>query len=464
MPATRSETHQKSVSGLGELTVPPGRVERPLRALRPIRNPLFATPRNEPWVPRGLERWARAQASLRTGGPRDENLRQGPEDSVRRARNGPCWSRSKVWGFSPRLTAAFLVIVAALPTASAQDDADIYAARQYLASVEAEVGALAKAEAILAASIDALKQQDADHPELQALLVRSVAMEQQLNSADARRERARQSLAKVLRAAIGVLDETMRTLSPRLKTGPPEERRQAAYTLQHLQVRRRRWRRQLAKLDPHPREAARWGRYRVALNPLDGPPELREKADFLDDAADKLAELGDQLAELVRSADQARRVRRTASRFAREANGFDEQARSGRIPRGVRDEAPPPGDSTAPPEQEGPQPVSAPRGGSGRSGGGSLPPRPGTSIRALPNYNDKRAATSAPASSQGRAHRELRLVTPNLAALLSIDPAAIDPAEMKPEVLRRLAKQVERARESLQSASRRLRNEAQRLD
>jgi hypothetical protein len=76
-----------------------------------------------------------------------------------------------------------------------------------------------------------------------------------------------------------------------------------------------------------------WKQYEVKIDPLDGPAELREKADFVEDLRDKFLRRKREVEARLSEARQEREVARLAKDFHTETTLFDEQSVSSRVAR-----------------------------------------------------------------------------------------------------------------------------------
>lgn len=317
-------------------------------------------------------------------------------------------------------------------------------ARLALARARAEVQTLTRTQQALAREIDALKRdlRERDSPRLTQRLNASVALERRLERADANRLAAASTLSRTARLRIRAIDAEMARRSSKLRTGPLEARRLEAKALLQLREERVRLREELRGLDRG--QAELWASYRVEVDPLDGPNELREKADFLEDARDKLQKKRAALVALVDSARRRQRMARTAREFAAESDLFDEETRPGRITRGqaatpsrlavdFENQAP------APVAGDGPEIGTDSGGFTGRSDDLAQPPA---------------AVTIAPAPSAAR----------DLGPLLQLDPTAGDLSTEDPKALQALIQRLDAADRELRESAERLRKRARNLD
>lgn len=186
----------------------------------------------------------------------------------------------------------------------------------------------------LAGRITALKRDGAPSAELQRLLRASLAADQQLEAALTHEANARADVERGVRGGVARIDQEIRGLVPQLKTGPIDARRGAARRINELRDARKSLRDALAALDQAQVAPRRdWSRYQVQVEPLDGPSELDEKADFVEDTRDKLNEKRQALATLLKEARQEQQISRAARDFDTYVRIFDEEARSDRVTR-----------------------------------------------------------------------------------------------------------------------------------
>lgn len=212
--------------------------------------------------------------------------------------------------------------------ASARQRLDIWqAARHDLARTRARHGELA-------GRITALKRKNPPGGELQRLLRASLAAEHQLEAALSQVGRARADVERTVRGSVGRIDQEIRNLVPKLKTGSLTDRRAAARRINQLRDDRKALRNTLAALkDARATPRRDWSKYQVQVEPLDGPSELDEKADFVEDTRDKLGQKRQALASLLREARQEQQIARAARDFDTYVRIFDEEARSDRVTR-----------------------------------------------------------------------------------------------------------------------------------
>lgn len=167
---------------------------------------------------------------------------------------------------------------------------------------------------------------------LSELLERSIAAEKELSTRATARDRAKVEVERQVSSTVQLIDDQIRTLRPRLKSSDAAERADVARRLKSLLADRELARGALAQIAAA--EATRpqaWAQYEVKVEALDGPADLREKADFVEDTRDKLKKKREALERLVADARQAREIARASVNFRTEVGLFDEQSRSGRV-------------------------------------------------------------------------------------------------------------------------------------
>jgi len=211
---------------------------------------------------------------------------------------------------------------------SARQRLDVWqAARRELARTRARHGELA-------GRITALKRQGPPGGELQRLLRASLAAEHQLEAALSQVGRARANVQRTVRGSVGRIDQEIRSLVPKLKAGSLADRKAAARRINQLRDDRKALRDTLSALEDTRATPRRdWSKYQVQVEPLDGPSELDEKADFVEDTRDKLGQKRQALASLLREARQEQQIARAARDFDTYVRIFDEEARSDRVTR-----------------------------------------------------------------------------------------------------------------------------------
>ncbi len=330
-----------------------------------------------------------------------------------------------------KLLLGVLLLLASIPVGAAED---LAALRARVAAARRGASALLAEQASLADEIAPLKR-SAKVAELRPLLVRSVELEARVRAAVAHRRGAERSFAEALRDRIAAIDRELELGAPRLSQGSLDSRKKAARALQSLRMERQRLREELGAVLPEASDE-RWARFSVEVDPLDGPAELEEKADFAEDARDKLKARRLAVLRLAESAAQSRRIEQASRALSAEGRLFDDEIRPGRVSRGSGG-----GVSVA---------AEAPRAG----------PEAGVDNSAAPSFGsaDPGRATPPPeASPPPLAAREL-------SPLLALDPARLDPADLDPADLDRLLEQLEAAERALDRSAEALRARARELE
>ena len=227
-------------------------------------------------------------------------------------------------------------------------------------AVEGRLAALFDQQRALRDAITARKATgDGGGPELQALLESSLRLETELEARLDERESLRDETAQACDRGIELARRSLRSLQPGLRTGPVAERRQIARRMQAQRdqlIELQELRRSLSP--PEDEVGLSWSDLPLEAEPLDGPEDLEEKADFVEDARDRLREKRKMLAALYTQARQTKALRRAARDFVTDIQIFDESARS---------------------PQTGGSASNEPAGGSGRGGDGAESPAQGGS-------------------------------------------------------------------------------------
>lgn len=281
------------------------------------------------------------------------------------------------------LTVAPAGLRAATPSASVQTL--VATAEQRLHTWRAATLAVAQSrvrQSELARRIDALKREGRGGAELQRLLEASVVADRGLEAALSKAAEARADVERAIQAGVARVDREIRALVPKLKAGPIGERRAAARRINALRAERQRLREAASALDAaRARPKRDWARYEVEVEPLDGPAELEEKADFVEDTRDKLAKKRRAIAQLLEEAKQEQRIARAARDFDTYVSAFDEETRTERVIRGGAANGPQAaGDLAGAPETpsrgSGSPTTDAPNFGNDGRGGGVDPATP----------------------------------------------------------------------------------------
>lgn len=166
--------------------------------------------------------------------------------------------------------------------------------------------------------------------ELDRLLKESVSADAALTaSAQSVTSRASE-VKKSVNAALAIIDARIRELLPSLKRGALEDRKAAARNINELRAARQELASLVGRLSSDSATPREWSKYDVQIEALDGPSELREKADVVEDTRERLRKKRVELATLVRDARIEQEVSRAAAEFRTDSSLFDEEARRGR--------------------------------------------------------------------------------------------------------------------------------------
>lgn len=213
----------------------------------------------------------------------------------------------------------------------------VNAAQSQWRGAEAHLSATRRGYDVLAARIAKLKKLPApslaEQNELQALLRRSVAAEQDLAVAQEGVRTAKTAVEVAVRAQAIKINAQIKRLVPKLKSGPVAERKKAAKQINALRGLRQEFRQVLVSLKQKAVAPKTWSKYEVAIEPLDGPTDLYEKADFVEDTRDKMRKKRMALARLLTESRQEQEIARAAQDFNTDISLFDEESRTVRVPR-----------------------------------------------------------------------------------------------------------------------------------
>lgn len=167
---------------------------------------------------------------------------------------------------------------------------------------------------------------------LSTLLEASITAERELAERAAVRDQAKAEVERRVGASTQLIDAEIVALRPSLKV--PEARAEAARQLKSLIADRDAARAAVTRLARAEASTPKaWRQYEVKVEALDGPADLREKADFVEDTRDKLRKKRAALERLVANARQSREIARASANFRTELGLFDEQSRTGRVAR-----------------------------------------------------------------------------------------------------------------------------------
>ena len=193
-------------------------------------------------------------------------------------------------------------------------------------------------QATLEHRITALKRLAADNrlsdrSELERLLRESVAADRAL--ADRRRAvtGASDDLTRWARRTIREIDVEVKRRVPDMKRGSINSRKNAARRIAAL-MKLRKELDAASRRRPTTSATVSWAKYvDVKIDPLDGPTELAEKADFLEDTRDKYDKKRRAILQLLAQAKRENEIRRAAGEFRDDRSIFDDESRSVRVPR-----------------------------------------------------------------------------------------------------------------------------------
>lgn len=168
---------------------------------------------------------------------------------------------------------------------------------------------------------------------LEDLLRTSQAAEKALAEKAEARNAAKRDAEKKTALAMEAIKAKKGSLRSGLLSKNPAERTEAAKKLRELEASYNELQSQLASVSVERALPRAWKQYEVKIDPLDGPAELREKADFVDDVRDKFLRRKREVEARLTEARQEREVARLAKDFRTETTLFDEQSVSSRVAR-----------------------------------------------------------------------------------------------------------------------------------
>ena len=168
---------------------------------------------------------------------------------------------------------------------------------------------------------------------LQSLLRQSVRAESELEQLTQQRSISVSKCESNLRTALRNVDALIGDEKALLRSSSKATRVRAARKIRQLLNQRRELRKLEITLRTTSSTPKQWKQYQVKIDPLDGPQELREKAEFLEDTRDKLKRKRDKVLELLKEKRQLLALAKAANQFATEVGTFDETIRSGRVER-----------------------------------------------------------------------------------------------------------------------------------
>lgn len=200
---------------------------------------------------------------------------------------------------------------------------------------EAAVDATLADQRDLERQIRAEKETGADRSDrLQGLLRRSLDAESALADAVARLQTVREAAERDLMDQVAELDADIRSRVDGLQQGSRQARQRVARQIQTLRQDRSRLLEALTRVRPAEATlSAEFSALSVRVDPLDGPEEIREKADYVDDARDAVTQKRERIAKLIQRAKEEAEIQRAARDLATDVALFDESLRVGRVNR-----------------------------------------------------------------------------------------------------------------------------------
>ena len=238
---------------------------------------------------------------------------------------------------------AWSMTVAATPAVAAPSSVDpgaleasVSAAQQAHVAAASHLEGLRREQAGLEDQITALKKSGQRGPALERLLGRSIDAVQAFDAAQTELDDAARALEGALRDAIAAIDREITRKKPAMQRGSLTDRRKAAYAIKALRTLRKQFRAEFAALTRSADRRKAWAQYAVKFNAQDGPTELIEKADFVEDTRDKIVRKRRALIRLLAEAQQERELAQAAKDFRTDVTLFDEETRQGRVLRQSR--------------------------------------------------------------------------------------------------------------------------------
>ncbi|MBK8012663.1 MAG: hypothetical protein IPK13_15030 [Deltaproteobacteria bacterium] len=204
---------------------------------------------------------------------------------------------------------------------------------------EERLEARQKANARLADRIAELKRRRSRNDysvdaELSRLLRASVEGERAAASARSALDEARTEVAKTAKAVSGSIRREIAALRPRLASGPASERREAAERILALRRTRTEVAATIERLER--RDAGdRTAPLVVSPEPLDGPSDLLEKAEWVEFTRTKLLKKIGEIRRKAEDAERARQLEQDFLAFQTDTTHFDERLHAERVLRQV---------------------------------------------------------------------------------------------------------------------------------
>lgn len=169
--------------------------------------------------------------------------------------------------------------------------------------------------------------------ELTSLLRESVAADNALR-ADARDvDRLEAEVRRSIAEAIVAIDTRIKELMPRLYQGELEmgSKQAIARNITELVELRKELGRTAQRLRVQPAIDTQWKKYDIQIDPLDGPKDLREKEDFLEDMRDRFAKKRDALKKAIKTSREDQALSHAARNFQTDTKLFDEESTRDRV-------------------------------------------------------------------------------------------------------------------------------------
>ena len=177
------------------------------------------------------------------------------------------------------------------------------------------------------------RKNDVANRNLQSLLRQSVQAANELERLTQQRAVAINGCEDSLRKALRKIDALIGDEKALLRSTSKTIRIRAAKNIRQLLNQRKELRTLEKEFRTSSSAPKQWKQYQVKIDPLDGPQELREKAEFLEDTRDKLKRKRTKVLELLKEKRQLLALAKAANQFATEVGTFDETIRSGRVER-----------------------------------------------------------------------------------------------------------------------------------
>ncbi len=226
------------------------------------------------------------------------------------------------------LLLAFLLVY---PNLAKALPSSLKSSSQVFSALQTELQQKRAQQRALAFRIDALKKSGQNAPELKRLLLKSLASEKALRAHIVKTQQHKTKHQRGLLNYLRSIDEQIRRQVPGLKKGSLAQKKATARSINRLRKERQEAVAALSQLKSAQRTPRAWAEYEVRVDPLDGPEELREKADFVDDTKDKVRKKRMLLAQYIRRSQQDRLLAEAEQAFQSSVSLFDEESRTGRV-------------------------------------------------------------------------------------------------------------------------------------